>query len=196
MTDEILDPYAAGVFHHYTSREALGFSTRLTLSNGSDFHVQFENGAVKLDGEVARVFDSQLATNQAISSRVSKINREAALQLVREHQSAIRNSAVSGGMNSESMRMSTEAFAASNQASQGIGNPQELADLKNAMHEAGIVVTVADDGKPTLPNDGGFKPLILASHSEIDSEVYDSSITEVPGIKMANPFAGLTLPKV
>lgn len=85
------------VAHEYVTPRAPFFKTKVTIGKGEDARdvpLNFENGRLTItDADVAAELDRVLAENANLRSYIKKVDRDAALALVREHQ---REQAVKG----------------------------------------------------------------------------------------------------
>lgn len=142
--------YSPGTHHDYIAPKAPRLTTRVTRADGTDLEIAFVDGRLMLDGPDAEEFDKARAKYPALNQYVQRVNRERALELVREHQASQIHS-IKGGIDSRaSMGMQPGVNIASGKrlAELAPNNPEGLKQFVNELAGADNIVINEPHGDP------------------------------------------------
>lgn len=143
QTPEAVDPYGIDTVHEYAAIRAPNLQTRLTVG-GQDVHVKFVRGVAAINGPAAKELDRCIEHQiGGIFQHVRKMDRNAAVELAKQHAAGIRNSAAKGGFTSQTVQqLRAEAMAGSGQslADAAPNNPEELKKFADDLANGDLLI--------------------------------------------------------
>lgn len=167
--------YDPSVPHKYTSLHSPTFRTSL-FSGKRKVRLRFKDNMLTLYGEHAKEMDRCLALpveECQLSLHIRKLDKEAAAELVRQHQAARRGAAVKGGFDTraiELMKAKTMEGSAKAQATMAPNAPEAVVSVANKLYETlgGVVETELVES--TTPDGNG-----VSAQTETDGPGTDPS---------------------
>jgi len=142
------DAYAAGIEHVYVSPKAPRFKTSIIVYD--DFQekrvkksIQFDNGQLVLESDLARAFDEQAMATHAVKQYVSKVSKDKGLEIVRAHQRMMQTGVRGSADTSQLARLHGDQLTGSARALGEVApnNPEALQEFKEQLAHGDMEVT-------------------------------------------------------